>query len=67
MIELKEIRADIRDIKDVLIRNTVSLETHIRRTELAENRIEKLEKFHIGFLTASLATLLGILTKLLIK
>jgi hypothetical protein len=65
--DLKEIRSDIREMKDVLIRNTVSLEAHIRRTDLAEDRIEKLEKYHLGFLVSAIALLAGILGRLLVK
>jgi hypothetical protein len=67
VIELKEVRDDIREIKDVLIRNTVSLEEHMKRSELSEQRIDRLEKYHLGFLTTAVALLLGILAKLLIK
>lgn len=44
LTESTEIRKDISDIKVILERNTVSLEDHIRRTEIAESRIEKLEE-----------------------
>jgi hypothetical protein len=59
-----DIRKDLQEIKETLIRNTVSLEEHIKRTTLAEARIEKLEKYQIGFL-ASL--LIGLMIRLLIK
>jgi hypothetical protein len=43
LAEGAEIRKDISDIKVILERNTVSLEEHMRRTEIAEERLEKVE------------------------
>jgi hypothetical protein len=42
----QDTRKEISDIRVTLERNTVSLEEHIKRTEIAEERIDKLEEFH---------------------
>lgn len=43
--DVKEIRKDMVHVKETLVRNTVSLEHHVARTDLAEARIGKLEKY----------------------
>lgn len=62
--DLKAIRLDVSSIKVDVAKNTVSLNTHIMRTELAEKRIEYLERIFMG-LTA--VAVLGGLIKLLIS
>jgi hypothetical protein len=42
----QEMRKEISDIRVILERNTVSLVEHIKRTEIAEERIDNLEEFH---------------------
>jgi len=42
--KLDKIQEDIMDIKETLVRNTTSLELHMQRTELAEQRIELLHQ-----------------------
>lgn len=42
--KLDKIQEDIVEIKETLARNTASLEIHMQRTELAEQRIEQLAK-----------------------
>lgn len=74
MYDLKELTLDMREIKnelksmnDTLLRNTVSLEIHEKRTTLAEKRIDKLEdqsKWVIGLIFTSTV---GILVKLFLK
>lgn len=54
---LKEIHLDVKEIKPQVIRNTVSLEHHIKRTDLAEQRITKLEYWLLGLLAALLVAL----------
>lgn len=43
MNEAQEIRKEISNINITLERNTVSLEEHIKRTNLAEERLDNLE------------------------
>lgn len=43
--DVKEIRSDIGVIKVTLAENTLDMRHHIRRTDLAESRIGKLEKY----------------------
>jgi hypothetical protein len=61
--EIKEIKSELKEISVVLARNTASLEQHVKRTELAETRIEKLETWHLGILAS---ILLAIVIKLFI-
>jgi hypothetical protein len=70
MEEIKEIKKDIKDIKDTLASidktlavNTVSLEVHVKRTSLSEDRISKLEYWALGLVTTSL---IAIVLKLLL-
>lgn len=42
--KLDQIRDDIVEIKQTLVRNTTSLELHMERTRLAEDRIEMLHE-----------------------
>lgn len=48
--DLKAIRSDVSAIKVDIAKNTVSLENHIRRTDVSEKRLEKLEYSLIGLL-----------------
>lgn len=41
---VKEVRGDIKTIRDTLAPMKVDLEVHIRRTDLNEHRIEELEE-----------------------
>lgn len=52
--DIKELRSDVQDLKVVAAQNTAILETHIRRTELNEERIVTLEKWLLGLLGAIL-------------
>ena len=42
--KLEEIKTHLSNIDITLVRNTVSLETHVKRTEMAEDRITQVEK-----------------------
>lgn len=56
--DLKEIKSDISDIKNTIAINTTLLDVHIKRTNLNEARIEKLEYWALGLLGAILVALL---------
>lgn len=43
LVAIREIRGEIADGRVLLERNTVTLEEHIRRTEVAEERIKLME------------------------
>lgn len=58
--DVKDIKADITDIKVTLAANTASLVTHVKRTELNERRVEKLEKWFISIL---IAIFIAVITK----
>lgn len=57
--DVKELRQEIRDIAVTLARNTGTLEVHIRRTDLAEERITQVERWLLGTLGAILLAVLG--------
>lgn len=61
--DLKQIKSDVSEIKVTLAVNTKSLETHMLRTEVSERRLEKLESWTLGLLTA---ILVGVVVKLFI-
>ncbi len=63
--DVKEIKSKVEDISATLLRNTVSLELHERRTSLAEARLDKYEansKWVIGLIASGV---IAILLKLL--
>jgi hypothetical protein len=62
--DLKQIKSDVSEIKVTLAVNTKSLETHMVRTEISERRLEKLESWTLGLLTA---ILIGVIGKLFIS
>lgn len=57
--DLKQIKSDVSEIKVTLAVNTKSLETHMLRTEVSERRLEKLESWTLGLLTAILVGVIG--------
>lgn len=57
--DLKEIKSDIQVIKITMGENTATLVTHIARTELNERRIESLEKWLLGLLSAILVAVVA--------
>jgi len=66
MEDLKEIKADVKEVKNhlrdvsiTLARNTASLEIHVKRTDLNEARIAKVENWILGALGAILLAILG--------
>lgn len=63
--DIKAIRSDISEIKTVLAVNTESLKHHVRRTELSETRISKIETWTLGLLTAILLAVIGAVVKTL--
>lgn len=59
---LLDLKKDMNDVKEVLTKNTVTLDTHERRSTASEDRLDRLEKKEqmvMGFIkiTAGLATL----------
>lgn len=56
--DVKEIKADISEIKTCVVSNTVSLDHHMRRTELNETRIKNLEYWLLGLLAASIVAVI---------
>lgn len=52
--DIKEIKSDISEIKRDTAINTVSLLEHIKRTELAEKRLDRVENWLLGFLASVL-------------
>lgn len=63
--DVKAIRADVTEIKTVLAVNTESLKHHVKRTELAEERIGRVETWTLGLLTAILLAVIGAVVKTL--
>ena len=61
--DVKEISKDITLIKTVLATNTSSLDLHIKRTDLAEQRISKIEYWLLGMLASIIIALLSSLLK----
>ena len=61
--DLKVIRSDVSEIKTTLAVNTESLIQHMRRTDVSERRLEKLEYVFIGL---AVVGVLGGVIKLLI-
>ena len=61
--DLKAIRSDVTEIKVILAVNTESLIQHMRRTDVSERRLEKLEYVFIGL---AVVGVLGGVIKLLI-
>jgi hypothetical protein len=59
--DIKAIRSDVTEIKVTLAVNTESLVQHVKRTDLAERRLEKLEQLLIGL---AVAAVLGGIIKL---
>lgn len=57
--DVKEIKADVGQIKQTLAVNTASLQEHSRRTSLNEARIEKLEYATLGFLASLVLALIS--------
>lgn len=58
-----DLKKDLTNVKEITIKNTAVLDEHIRRTDLAETRIDKLEQrdqMLNGFVKISLG-LLGVI------
>ena len=51
---VREVRQDIKTIRDTLAPMQVDLELHIKRTDLNEHRIEQLENTIVGLKTKTL-------------
>lgn len=62
--ELRNIREKVESIDKNVAVNTVSLDNHMRRTEVAERRLEKLETV---FISLAVLGVLGGIIKLLIS
>jgi septal ring factor EnvC (AmiA/AmiB activator) len=63
--DLREIKSDVKAISETLIRNTASLEVHVKRTDMLEDRIETYEtqvKWVLGIIAT---TVMSILVRLL--
>lgn len=70
MDDLKEIKTDIKEIKKnvneihlVLARNTQSVEHHVKRSDLSEARIYRVEQWLLGLLSA---LVIGIIIRLIL-
>lgn len=60
--KLDKIIEDVTEIKVILARNTTSLEQHMKRTEMLENRVSPLEEHKAMVLGAgALLTALGVI------
>lgn len=58
--DVKEIKTEVKTISDTLLRNTISLEVHEKRTALLENRAGRLEdsqKWFIGLIISAVLAL----------
>lgn len=64
---MDEIKRDIKEIKDTLVRNTTSLEVHIARTLLAEQRLDALELYHRWMLGLVVSSLVSIALKIVFR
>jgi hypothetical protein len=65
--DLKAIRSDLCDLKRDVAVNTVSLSDHMKRSDTSERRLEKVETWTLGLLSAILLAILGVMIKLLIE
>lgn len=61
--DVKQLLRESAECKAMLHANTIILEHHIKRTEMNESRIEKLEYYLLGFFGTAI---LGILMKLFV-
>lgn len=61
--DVKSIKDDINDIKTSIAVNTLSLQHHIKRTDLSEQRLGKIESWTLGLLTAILLAVIAAATK----
>jgi len=55
---IREMQRDVQNIDKTLIRNTVSLEEHIRRTEILEEKLDPIEK-HVTKVQGALKLILS--------
>ncbi len=59
--DIKDLKAEVKIISTTLLRNTVSLELHERRTTLAETRMDRYEaqsKWVIGLISSGVFTII---------
>ena len=63
--DVKEIKKEVAEVNKTLLRNTVSLEVHERRTKLAEDRIERIERWQLTILLAIAGAVISAAVKLL--
>lgn len=56
--DVKEIKTDLKAVSLTLERNTASLEHHVKRTDMAEERIKRVETWILGFLGSILLAML---------
>ena len=64
--DLSSIRSDMCDIKRDVAVNTADLKSHMRRTDISEQRIAKMENWTLGLLTAILLAVIGAAAKVFI-
>ena len=57
--DIKDIKSDVVEIKQHVAKNTVSLDHHIKRTDLNEERIQKIEYWLLGLLSAVLVAVMA--------
>lgn len=56
--DMKEVHVKLDKITAMVVTNTASLTEHMKRTELNEKRIEKIEYYILGLLGSALLALL---------
>lgn len=61
---LSGIQTELRGMNSTLVRNTVSLEEHMKRTEASEVRLGRVENWLVGLLSSGLLAMLTIIVKL---
>ncbi len=64
--EIQEIKRDVRELVKQGAFNTATLQEHMKRTELNETRIEKLEYWILGLLGSALVAFGAAVLKLVI-
>jgi cell division septal protein FtsQ len=65
--DIKEIKHAIHAIDKTLAVNTQSLVEHVKRTELAETRLSRVERWVVSLLTAILVGVVGLLVRSMLE
>jgi hypothetical protein len=64
--DIKAIRTHMSEVRVDIARNTVSLEHHVKRTDLAEQRIIRVENWLLGLLSTLIISVVGLVIKSLL-